>query len=80
MIGILIGDKNFREKGFAREAIIASVLWHKANYDIETVRLGVDSKNLIALNLYLKLGFKIIENTKEGGNIMEAQVRDLSKL
>jgi len=80
MIGILIGDKNFREKGFAREAIIASVLWHKDNYDIETVRLGVDSKNLMALNLYLKLGFKIIENTKEGGNIMEAQVRDLSKL
>jgi len=80
MIGIPIRDKNFREKGFAREAIIASVLWHKDNYDIETVRLGVDFKNLMTLNLYLKLGFKIIENTKEGGNTMEAQVRDLSKL
>jgi len=80
MLGILIGDKNFRSKGFAREAIIASVLWHKNNYDIETIKLGVDFENLIALNLYLKLGFKIIEKTNTGSNIMEAQVRDLSKL
>jgi RimJ/RimL family protein N-acetyltransferase len=78
--GILIGDKNFRSKGFAREAIIASVLWLKDNYDIETIKLGVDHENLGALNLYLKLGFKIIENTKTGGHIMEAKVRELSEI
>ena len=78
--GILIGDKNFRGKGFAREAIIASVSWLKDNYEIETIKLGVDHENISALNLYLKLGFKTIEKTKTGGHIMEAKVRELSEI
>jgi RimJ/RimL family protein N-acetyltransferase len=78
--GILIGDKDFRGKGFAKEAIIASVLWLKDNYDIETIKLGVDHDNISALNLYLKLGFKIIDKTKTGGYIMEASVRELSSI
>lgn len=78
--GILIGEKNFRGKGFAKEAIIASVLWLKDNYDIETIRLGVDAENFRALNLYLKLGFKIIEKTRTGGHIMEAKVRELCEI
>ena len=78
--GILIGDKKFRGKGFAEEAIIASVLWLKDNYDIETIKLGVDHENISALNLYLKLGFKIIEKTKTGGHIMEAKVREVIEI
>jgi RimJ/RimL family protein N-acetyltransferase len=78
--GILIGDKKFRGKGFAKEAIIASVLWLKDNYDIETIKLGVDHENISALNLYLKLGFKIIEKTKTGGHIMEAKVREVIEI
>ena len=62
--GILIGDKNFRGKGFAKEAIIASVLWLKDNYDIETI----------------KLGSKIIEKTKTGGRIMEAKAREVIEI
>lgn len=78
--GILIGDKNFRGKGFAKEAIIASVLWLKDNYNVETIKLGVDHENISALNLYLKLGFKIIEQTKTGSHIMEAKVKKLSEI
>ena len=78
--GILIGDKNFRGKGFAKEVIIASVLWLKDNYDIEKIKLGVDHENISALNLYLKLGFKIIEKTQTGGHIMEAKVRELGEI
>lgn len=78
--GILIGDKDFRGKGFAKEVIIASVLWLKDNYDIETIKLGVDHDNISALNLYLKLGFKIIDKTKTGGYIMEANARELSNI
>lgn len=78
--GILIGDKDFRGKGFAKEAIIASVLWLKDNYDIETIKLGVDHENISALNLYLKLGFKIINKTKTGGYIMEAKISELSNI
>jgi ribosomal-protein-alanine N-acetyltransferase len=78
--GILIGDKNFGSEGFAREAIIASVLWLKDYYDIETIKLGVNHENISALNLYLKMGFKIIEKTKTGGHIMETKVRELSEI
>ena len=78
--GILIGDKNFRGKGFAKEAIIASVLWLKDNYNVETIKLGVDHENISALNLYLKLGFKIIEQTKTGSHIMEAKVKKLREI
>jgi RimJ/RimL family protein N-acetyltransferase len=79
-LGILIGDKDYRGKGFAREVIIVSVLWLQDNYDIETIKLGVDPENLSALNLYLKLGFKIIENTKTRGHIMEAKIRELTRI
>ena len=78
--GILIGDQNFRGKGFAKEAIVASVLWLKDNYDIETIKLGVDHENISALNLYFKLGFKTVEKTKTGGHIMEAKVRELGEI
>ena len=78
--GILIGDKNFRGKGFAKEVIIASVLLLKDNYDIEKIKLGVDHENISALNLYLKLGFKTVEKTKTGGHIMEAKVRELGEI
>ena len=78
--GILNGDEKFRGKGFAREAIITSVLWLKDNYDIETIKLGVGPENLRTLNLYLKLGFKIIEKTKTVGHIMETKVRELGEI
>jgi|688.fasta_scaffold892256_1 ribosomal-protein-alanine N-acetyltransferase len=77
-LGILIGDKKYRGKGVAREVIMASVSWLQDSYDIKTIRLGVNPDNLSALNLYLKLGFMIIEETKMGGYVMEAKINELS--
>lgn len=77
-LGILIGEKKYRGKGVAREVIMASVSWLQNSYDIKTIRLGVNPDNLSALNLYLKLGFMIIEETKMGGYVMEAKIDELS--
>lgn len=78
-LGILIGNRNYRGKGIAREVILASILWLASNYDIKTIKLGVDPSNLNALNLYLKIGFRIIEKSKNGGYIMQATTKELCK-
>ena len=79
-LGILIGDKNYRGKGIAKEVMIVSALWLTDNYNISTIKLGVDPSNLIAFNLYLKMGFKIIEKSTTGGYIMEVKTRKLSDI
>ena len=50
-------DKNFRKKG------IASKLLNKIN-DERKILLEVSEKNIIAINLYIKNGFKIISRRK----------------
>ncbi len=79
-LGILIGNRNYRGTGIAREVIVVSILWLADNYHIKTIKLGVDPDNLSALNLYLKIGFKIIEKSKTGGYIMEVETRKLSEI
>ena len=79
-LGILIGDKGYRGKGIAREVIVVSILWLADNYDIKTIKLGVDPSNLSAFNLYLKIGFKIIEKSETGGYTMEVETRKLSEI
>ena len=70
MLGILIGDKDFRGKGIAREVILNSVLWLTNKHKIDTVKLGVDFNNLEALNLYQSMGFKIFEKSTSSEYIM----------
>ena len=50
-------DKNFRKKG------IASKLLNRIN-DERKILLEVSEKNIIAINLYIKNGFKIISRRK----------------
>ena len=78
-LGILIGDKDYRGKGIAREIIITSILWISQNYKIESIKLGVDPDNFIACRLYQKMGFEIIERSLSGGYIMEIRTENLNK-
>lgn len=57
--GILIGDKNYWGKGFAREASEAVLnYFFKNNNYLRKINLGVVKNNVDAINLYNKLGFK----------------------
>ena len=57
--GILIGDKNYWGKGFAREASEAVLnYFFKNNIYLRKINLGVLKNNSDAINLYNKLGFK----------------------
>ena len=79
-LGILIGDKDYRGKGIARETIIASILWIAQKYKIESIKLGVDPNNIIACRLYQKIGFEIIERSLSGGYVMEIKTDNLNEI
>ena len=78
-LGILIGDKDYRGKGIAREIITTSILWISQKYKIESIKLGVDPDNFIACRLYQNLGFEIIERSLSGGYIMEIRTENLNE-
>lgn len=57
LFGILIGNKNYRNKGVASEVLPIVQAWLREN-EIDTVYLGVDPKNVAAIHVYEKLGFR----------------------
>ena len=69
-LGILIGDKKWRNKGVGFEIIekICDYLFNK--YKISKFFLGLKRKNIKALNLYKKSGFVIIRKINPGGYLM----------
>lgn len=64
--GIMIGEKNEWGKGYAREASLRVIKYCFQELGLTKISLGVIEKNIGALELYKKMGFKIeqtIENT-----------------
>jgi RimJ/RimL family protein N-acetyltransferase len=76
-IGILIGEENWRGIGVGFEVITRVLKYCFIDLELELVELGVDKKNLRAINLYTRLGF--IENTQEL-NSHESMRMSISKL
>lgn len=64
-LGILIGDKSSRNKGYAYDIIKLSTEYIQKKYRINNFILGVSKKNLIAINAYKKNGFRIIKKTNK---------------
>jgi len=59
--GILIGDREEWGKGYAFEASETIIDFCFKKLILSEIILGVQKKNIYALRLYLKLGFKIYE-------------------
>lgn len=64
VMGILIGDNNWRGKGVAAEVIKASSNYLADQCGIETILLGVDKNNKAAIAAYQKIGFEVKEQNK----------------
>ena len=64
VMGILIGDSDWRGKGVAIEVIKASAHYLSERYGVTTIFLGVDQNNKAAVSAYQKVGFKIKEQNK----------------
>ena len=70
VMGILIGDNNWRGKGVATEVIEASGDYLAEQYGIKTILLGVDENNKAAVAAYHKVGFRVKD--KNGSSIQMA--------
>ena len=78
-LGILIGQREYRRIGVARQIIPISMRWLREHFGIEDIFLGVDNRNIHALNLYQKLGFKSVVNKDENRLIMHLSMKDSKK-
>ena len=58
VMGILIGEEDWRGRGVALEVIKSSSEWLNKKYDINHIALGVDSRNIAEIKAYEKIGFK----------------------
>ncbi len=58
ILGILIGDSDWRGKGIAREVIEASCNWLARHCHLRKIYLGVDRRNYSAIYAYQKIGFQ----------------------
>jgi RimJ/RimL family protein N-acetyltransferase len=64
VMGILIGDVEWRGKGVAPEVLTGCVDWLAKNKNINKITLGVKSENLAAVAAYRKVGF-VVKNPNE---------------
>jgi RimJ/RimL family protein N-acetyltransferase len=57
-VGFLIGNKQWRNRGVARESFLALSSKLNACMNLAYYHLGVHPNNYLAINSYLKMGFK----------------------
>lgn len=57
IMGILIGDPEFRGRGVAGEVLAVTSNWLKANRGITQILLGVSADNVAAIRAYERAGF-----------------------
>jgi RimJ/RimL family protein N-acetyltransferase len=76
-LGILVGEETWRGKGVGYEVITRVLQFCFKDLELELVELGVNKKNLKAIELYTRLGF--IESNQEP-NSHESIRMSISKL
>ncbi len=63
-VGLLIGNKKFRNKGVGSEVLDYVTKFAHSQFKIKAMYLGVHKNNLPAITLYLKSGFVMITETQ----------------
>ena len=58
VMGILIGDSNYKGIGIAKEVIVNTSIYLNRSLNINKIYLGVNTNNLPALKAYTKMGFR----------------------
>jgi len=64
VMGILIGEKKYRNRGYSTNAINICIQYVSRKYHINSFILGVNKKNILAINAYKKTGFRIFDEKK----------------
>jgi RimJ/RimL family protein N-acetyltransferase len=66
--GIMIGEKSVWGRGYGAEASKIVIDYCFNNVGLEAINLGVHAENILAVNLYKKLGFSIISTEPSKGD------------
>lgn len=70
VMGIMVGDPEWRGRGVAGEVLSETARWLRANRSIHEIVLGVEEDNLPAIKAYERVGFERRESlhvvAKEG--------------
>ena len=79
VMGVLIGDENWRGKGVFGEIFSASASFLGKKYNLKKIYLGVNKNNIAAVKSYEKSGFIVTENhpfknSKNFGQVMVYQI------
>ncbi len=64
VMGMLIGEREWRGQGVAEEVIRHSGMWLHQTWGIKEIVLGVASDNTAAISAYEKAGFKQEQTTR----------------
>lgn len=67
-IGIAIGEKNFRNRGYGYISLIEGLNWGFCKLQLEKIWLRVDENHISAINLYKKLNLSKDESFNESRN------------
>lgn len=78
IVGMLIGDPDYRGKGVTAEVLRASARWIKQYRNIKQIALGVNKANIAAIRAYEKVGF-VVSKTEFISNHPSTMVWDLAK-
>ena len=73
-LGILIGEPNFRGSGVGFEVIQQIIKFAKSDLGLKKINLGVNVKNLAAINLYSKCGFIAVESSLQNQNDITMEI------
>lgn len=79
IMGVLIGDSEFRGRGVTTEILRSSAEWLRTQRGINQVLLGVDEDNVAAIRAYEKVGF-VISATEFIPNPMPGSITMVWKL
>jgi RimJ/RimL family protein N-acetyltransferase len=66
--GIMIGEKSVWGRGYGAEASKIVIDYCFNNVGLEAINLGVHAENILAVNLYKKLGFSIVSTEPSKGD------------
>jgi len=64
-LGILVGDKDYWNKGIATEAIKLLISYTFEKLELNEINLGVYKQNFGAIKAYLKTGFKVFDEKED---------------
>ena len=64
VMGIMIGQSEWRGKGVAAEVIKSTAMWLKSEMELKEILLGVEKNNIRGISAYEKCGFRVSPSPK----------------